>query len=237
MNSKINNIVKQANSEWEEWNGLGCAARADLLLRWAAEIAQHGTFGLIAAKMVEYQVKQGSALIAETQLMPGPTGESNELYTAGRGVFIIHCSAEAPITALVGMISASLLAGNCIILSLPPEQQENARKLQSTLLCAGVAKAVVQVAEVNASEELIKEPSTAGVAYVGSSAESLKINRQLADREGLLAQLIAETEFTSLSTITDSYFILRFITERARSINVTAIGGNAALLALGCGDY
>ncbi len=237
MNSKVTNIVKQADSEWEAWNGLGCAARANLLLRWAAEIAQQGTFGLISAKMVEYQVKQGSALIAETQLMPGPTGESNELYTAGRGIFIIRCSADAPITALVGMVAASLLAGNCIILSLAQEQQQNAHKLQSTLLSAGIAQAVVQVAEVSAGEELSKEPSTAGVAYVGSSAESLKINRQLAAREGLLAQLIAETEFTSLSTITDSYFILRFITERTRTINVTAIGGNAALLELGCGDY
>ncbi|WP_019617088.1 aldehyde dehydrogenase family protein [Psychromonas ossibalaenae] len=236
MNEQISNIVKQAHAKWDEWNELGCAFRGELIHRWADEIAQQSSFGLMPAKMARYQVRQGFALIGEEKLMPGPTGESNELYACGRGVFIIHCSADAPLSALVGMISTALLAGNCIILSLPQELQEISQKLHSTLLVAGFPKSVVQTASFNSAEQLITDPSTAGVAYTGHSTESLKINRQLADREGLLAQLILETELTSLSSITDRYFVLRFITEKTRTINVTAVGGNAALLELGCGD-
>ncbi|WP_028864725.1 aldehyde dehydrogenase family protein [Psychromonas aquimarina] len=237
MNEQISSIIKQAHAKWEEWNELGCGVRGELILRWADETAQQASFGLMPAKMARYQVRQGLALIGEEKLMPGPTGESNELYATGRGVFIIHCSADAPLSALVGMISTALLAGNCIILALPQELQEISQKLQSTLIVAGFPKSVVQAAPLNSMDQLITEPSTAGVAYAGHSTESLKLNRQLADREGLLAQLILETQLTSLSTITDSYFILRFITEKTRTINVTAVGGNAALLELGCGDH
>jgi len=37
--------------------------------------------------------------------------------------------------------------------------------------------------------------------------------------------------------VTDPYLIYRFIIEKTRSINVTAVGGNASLLALGNGDH
>lgn len=236
MNDKIRNMVKQANASWEEWNALGCSVRAELLLRWADEVEQDASFGLLPAKMVRYQVRQGGALIGDEKVMPGPTGEINALYAVGRGVFIVHSSADAPLNAVVGMLSAALLAGNCIILSLAQEQQEVSERLQLTLIYAGMPKLVVQHAPFNAIQQLIMEPSTAGVIYAGNNRESLAINRQLASREGLLAQLIFETELTSLNTITDRYFVLRFISEKTRTINITAVGGNAELLELGGGD-
>jgi len=134
------------------------------------------------------------------------------------------------------MITTALLAGNCIILSLPESKSAVAEKIVSTLLLAGLSKNVVQIANPNAAQALINDTVTAGVLFAGESAEAIEINQQLASRKGLLAQLISETDLSLLSHITDSYFILRFITEKTRTINISAIGGNAALLALGSGD-
>lgn len=233
----VKNIVKSAHKSWEAWNNLESTTRANLLSNWANEIAQHATFGLMPSKMVKYQIKQGLDHIKETRLMPGPTGETNELYTAGRGIFIIASSKEASSSAIVGMVTTALLAGNCAILALDENHHALGKKLSETIISSGVLQDVIQLAPIDSIETLIDDTSTSGVAYAGTSVQTKILNTQLAARDGLIAQLIAETDLTSLSTITDSNYILRFITEKARSINVTAIGGNAALLELGGGDH
>ncbi|WP_305846204.1 hypothetical protein [Photobacterium kishitanii] len=60
--------------------------------------------------------------------------------------------------------------------------------------------------------------------------------RQLAQREGVLAQLVAELDGELVPVIGSQHYCLRFITERTRTINITAVGGNATLLELGCGE-
>lgn len=237
MEKQIKDIIKQANGQWESWNDLGSTARSQLLLDWSDQIAQDATFATMPAKMVRYQVNQGLPVIEEAKIMPGPTGESNELLASGRGTFIICCRAEVASSALVGMITTALLAGNCIVLALPAPLQTLSDKLLSTLLASGIPEFVVQVASPDLMQLLISEPSTAGVVYAGDMSESLQINQTLAKRNGLLAQLISETDLTLFSTITDCYYILRFITEKTCTVNITAIGGNAALLALGDGDH
>lgn len=236
MSKQIINKVKDALGKWEYWNDLGAKARADILLRWSASISAEVVLGESSASMVDHQIKQGLPLIADEKLMPGPTGESNHLYTSGRGLFVVCGSESAPATAFIGMITTALLAGNCIILSLPESKYVVAEKILSTLLKSGLPKEVVNIANSDAAQALINDIATAGVLFAGESAEAIEINQQLASRKGLLAQLISETDISLLSHITDSYFILRFITEKTRTINISAIGGNAELLALGAGD-
>lgn len=236
MKKQIKTLMEQAESKWESWNDLGGQARADILQRWSDEMKKEVGADELNASMVKYQINNGLPFISEETLMPGATGESNHLFTAGRGVFVVCCNESAPIVSLVGLVCSTLLAGNCIILSFADTQAPAAKMLLSTLFSAGVPKFVAQVAPLGATPLLITNTATAGIAYAGDNAEALTINQQLASRKGLLAQLVSETDLTDFSHITDSYFILRFITEKVRSINITAIGGNAALLALGGGD-
>lgn len=237
MTNTVKNLMENAHKSWEFWNNLEKKTRANLLSNWANEIAQHATFGLMPSKMVKHQIKQGLVHIEKTVLMPGPTGETNELYTAGRGTFIITCSEEASPCAIVGMVTTALLAGNCVILALDKTHHALGEKLYETIVSSGISQDVIQLAPTDSQEDLISNISTAGVAYAGNSTEATALNQKLAARDGLIAQLIAETELTSLNTITDSCYILRFITEKTCTINVTAIGGNAALLELGSGDH
>ncbi|MCO4788283.1 1-pyrroline-5-carboxylate dehydrogenase, partial [Vibrio cholerae] len=48
-----------------------------------------------------------------------------------------------------------------------------------------------------------------------------------------IVSLVSETDLLTLPVAHDPHLSLRFITERTRTINITAVGGNATLLELG----
>jgi RHH-type proline utilization regulon transcriptional repressor/proline dehydrogenase/delta 1-pyrroline-5-carboxylate dehydrogenase len=55
------------------------------------------------------------------QPMPGPTGESNELYYRGRGVFVCISPWNFPLAIFLGQVAAALVAGNAVV-AKPAEQ-------------------------------------------------------------------------------------------------------------------
>jgi delta 1-pyrroline-5-carboxylate dehydrogenase len=236
MPDQIQTKVNTALAEWEEWNGLGVANRNAIILRWAEFVAPESSLGVMAEKMIKFQSHNALALLKD-ELLPGPTGETNELYSSGRGMFVISADKHAPISAIVAQMAAALLAGNCIFIVLVPEQAKLTKVMIRTLLAAGVPDTVVQWCNYQPLETVIKTNFIAGLAYVGNMPTTRVLNRQLAARHGQLVQFVAETDLDKLSTVTDSHYILRFITERTRTINITAVGGNATLLELGSGGH
>ncbi|WP_094751496.1 aldehyde dehydrogenase family protein [Psychromonas sp. CD1] len=236
MNLFTKNMVTSALDQWEMWNEIGVVARAEFLKVWADELYKSPELGAKCAKMALYQVQQALHLISTEKSMPGPTGETNVLYTTGRGLFVVRMSIDAPFYGVIAHIASALVAGNCLILCLPKAHQILADKLLSSLILAGIPASVVQVSTPEISKVLMKTPLLAGVAYIGNEQECIDINRLLASAPGSIVQLISETDLDKLSTLTDKHFILRYITEKVRTINVTAVGGNAILLELGNGD-
>lgn len=222
---------------WEAWNEQGISQRNEIVLRWAEFITPESLMGVLAEKMVRYQSRNALALLAEESLLAGPTGETNELYSVGRGVFVIGAAQGSPVASIVAQICVALLAGNCVFIALPPQQAELTQILRRTLLASGVPEDVVQASDGEALETVLNVDSIAGVAYTGDAETAMALNRQMAARSGSLVQLIAETDLDTLTTVTDTHYILRFITERTRTINITAVGGNATLLELGCGGH
>jgi len=254
---KLTNML----ASWPAWNDLGVTSRGELLQAWAVLLSSHALSAelssnqsltkqllskqqillmdeeatILASQMANYHVRQAFELIAGTETMPGPTGETNTLTPVGRGVFVIAADCEVPITAIVGFITCALVAGNSVILALS-EQPIIADHLCMSLKEVGFKKSVVCHVPYSELEVLIKTPSIAGVAFMGSTPQAININRSLASRQGQIASLIVETDLQKLPTLADSYLILRFISEKTQTINVTAVGGNAALLTLGNGD-
>ena len=129
--------------------------------------------------------------------LPGPTGESNTLQLAGRGVFVCISPWNFPLAIFLGQIAAALAAGNSVI-AKPAEQTNLIGHAAVQLLHeAGVPAAVLQFipgdgATVGAA--LTADPRVAGVAFTGSTDTARAINRALAARQsGPIAILIAET--------------------------------------------
>lgn len=220
-------VMNQALQQWAAWNALGFAHRDAIVARWAQNLNDAS-----AQQMIAFQRQCAAERIAKVQLMPGPTGELNELYCSGRGVFVIHAEADAPLSTTVAAISAALLAGNTVVLALPEGQTPGANAIEQALVQAGCARGVIQAAPVSDLHQLITQPMLAGFAYAGSSTTAHDWLNRLAAQDGALTQLVAETDWDTLATVGDSTYCLRFITERTRSINLTAIGGNASLMEL-----
>ncbi|QIL19654.1 bifunctional proline dehydrogenase/L-glutamate gamma-semialdehyde dehydrogenase PutA [Thermomonas sp. HDW16] len=129
--------------------------------------------------------------------LPGPTGESNQLQLAGRGVFVCISPWNFPLAIFTGQIAAALAAGNTVLAK--PAEQTNLIGYAAVQLLheAGIPKDVLQYlpgdgATVGAA--LTRDPRVCGVCFTGSTDTARAINRALASRDsGAIATLIAET--------------------------------------------
>jgi RHH-type proline utilization regulon transcriptional repressor/proline dehydrogenase/delta 1-pyrroline-5-carboxylate dehydrogenase len=148
-----------------------------------------------AADFCRYYAVQATKQFQE-HLLDGPTGERNELRLHGRGVFACISPWNFPLAIFIGQIAAALAAGNTVI-AKPAEQTPRVgwRALE-ILYEAGIptdaACCVVGPGE-SIGAALIADPRIAGVAFTGAVETAKRINQALAQREGPIVPLIAET--------------------------------------------
>jgi RHH-type proline utilization regulon transcriptional repressor/proline dehydrogenase/delta 1-pyrroline-5-carboxylate dehydrogenase len=128
--------------------------------------------------------------------LPGPTGESNQLFLHGRGIFVCISPWNFPLAIFAGQVAAALVAGNTVIAK--PAEQTNLVAHRATQLLheAGVPAAVLQLLPgdgATVGARLTSDARVAGVAFTGSTETARLINRALAGRDAPIATLIAET--------------------------------------------
>jgi RHH-type proline utilization regulon transcriptional repressor/proline dehydrogenase/delta 1-pyrroline-5-carboxylate dehydrogenase len=129
------------------------------------------------------------------ELLPGPTGESNELRHRGRGVFICISPWNFPLAIFLGQAAAALVAGNSVI-AKPAEQTpliafEAVRLLHEAGIPPGAVHLVT--GDGSAGATLVADERVAGVAFTGSTEVAREINRTLAAKNAPIPPLIAET--------------------------------------------
>ncbi|WP_434362695.1 aldehyde dehydrogenase family protein [Parasalinivibrio latis] len=227
--SELKAFIEQSRAVWEQWNEIGVKSRVAVLEKWGNHLRHRGSQFSEAADMVQFQCAQANKLIAETELMPGPTGETNELYCSGRGTFLVQ---GGGCTALAGQLAAALVAGNTVVLC---DETQHAGVLVADLAKAGCPDRVVQQCANVSEHELATVPGIDGVAFCGGEQVSRAKDVALSHREGALIQVVAENDPANLSSMGSPVYLLRFVTECTRTINITAVGGNATLLELGSG--
>ncbi|MEM7741476.1 MAG: bifunctional proline dehydrogenase/L-glutamate gamma-semialdehyde dehydrogenase PutA [Pseudomonadota bacterium] len=127
--------------------------------------------------------------------LPGPVGEDNQLRLEGRGVFAAIAPWNFPLAIFIGQVTAALAAGNTVV-AKPAEQTpliaQEAVKLMHT---AGVPKEALQLVLGNGrvGKAILDHEAIAGVVFTGSTATAKRIQRQLAEKDGAILPLIAET--------------------------------------------
>ena len=198
------------------WNAVPVTERADCLRRLADLLELHfAELMALCAREAGKQLKDGIAEIREAvdfcryyadqaeqkmgqpTLLPGPTGESNELYLTGKGVFVAISPWNFPVAIFLGQISAAVAAGNAV-LAKPAEQTSLvAHRCIELMHEAGVPRDVLQLLPGSGKELgplLTDDPRVVGVVFTGSTGTAQQINLGLAQREsGPLATLVAET--------------------------------------------
>jgi RHH-type proline utilization regulon transcriptional repressor/proline dehydrogenase/delta 1-pyrroline-5-carboxylate dehydrogenase len=129
------------------------------------------------------------------QLLPGPTGERNELRYRGRGVFVCISPWNFPLSIFLGQVVAALAAGNSVV-AKPAEQTPLIAAAAVRLLHqAGVPPSALHLVpgDGKVGAALVADRRVAGVAFTGSTEVARAINRTLAAKDAAIVPLIAET--------------------------------------------
>jgi RHH-type proline utilization regulon transcriptional repressor/proline dehydrogenase/delta 1-pyrroline-5-carboxylate dehydrogenase len=213
--SLISEAFNKAEKGFNQWSSLSADFRADVLDKLAdlLERDQHILLSLCvreAGKTIEdsinelreavdfcrYYAMQGREKFSEEGvLLPGPTGEKNVLTLHGRGVFVCISPWNFPLAIFTGQITAALMAGNAVI-AKPAEQ--------TPLIAAHVIKLMHEAGVLpealclltgdgDIGKHIVNHKSVAGVAFTGSTEVAKLINLALAQKEGPIVPLIAET--------------------------------------------
>ena len=129
-------------------------------------------------------------------LLPGPTGEENQLCLYPRGVIACISPWNFPLAIFSGQIIASLAAGNAVIAKPAEQTPLIAFKAVQILHAAGVPKDALQLLIGRGSvvgAKLVSDERVAGVMFTGSTETAKSIEQSLAKRSGPLAVFVAET--------------------------------------------
>jgi RHH-type transcriptional regulator, proline utilization regulon repressor / proline dehydrogenase / delta 1-pyrroline-5-carboxylate dehydrogenase len=212
---EINLAFESAAAAQAGWNAAGGEARAvflektsvlldanraqfhELLVREAGKtIADAIAEVREAVDFCRYYALRARQQFAAPQRLQGPTGELNELFLQGRGVFACISPWNFPLAIFAGQVTAALAAGNSVVAKPAEPTPLIAARFVRLLHEAGVPPQVVHLVPAPGrlfGEIAFAHQSLAGVAMTGSTATALTINRALAARSGAIVPLIAET--------------------------------------------
>ncbi|WP_259581844.1 bifunctional proline dehydrogenase/L-glutamate gamma-semialdehyde dehydrogenase PutA [Shewanella baltica] len=149
-----------------------------------------------AVDFCRYYAVQAKKMMAKPELLPGPTGELNELFLQGRGVFVCISPWNFPLAIFLGQVSAALAAGNTVIAK--PAEQTSIIGYRAVQLAhqAGIPVEVLQFLPgtgATVGSAITADERIGGVCFTGSTGTAKLINRTLANRDGAIIPLIAET--------------------------------------------
>ncbi len=198
-----------------KWPGLPGGARAAILER-AADLleARHAFFMALcvreagktlpdalgevreAVDFCRYYAALARQHFVEPELLPGPTGESNEFSLHGRGVFASISPWNFPLAIFLGQVSAAFAAGNAVVAKPAEQTPIIAFEAVKLLLEAGMPKDAIALLPGRGEiigAKLVSDSRVAGVAFTGGTSTAQAINRSLANRTGPIIPFIAET--------------------------------------------
>ena len=149
-----------------------------------------------AVDFLRYYASEARRLFSGPLPLPGPTGEQNELRMHGRGVFACISPWNFPLAIFIGPVAAALAAGNARDRQASRADAADRRLGGRADARGGHSQATSsswRPATARSAAALTAHPLIAGVAFTGSTDTARLINRTLANRDGPIIPLIAET--------------------------------------------
>lgn len=204
FNERLTETLKTVKTEQILWDQ-NLARRV-----WMNAAVEH------TSEVVAFTLTTALQITKDHELLPldllGPTGESNQLFLHGRGVFL--CLGG---DALVWAAMALLTGNGALIAEGPLESEEFVEQMHQQGLPQGLLKIVPSPFHLSVIPHL---PEFAGMAVTASQYPLSQIRKLLAERSGAVLPLITQKDDWR-----------KFFTERALCVDTTASGGNPTLLA------
>ncbi|MGH8501994.1 MAG: proline dehydrogenase family protein [Gammaproteobacteria bacterium] len=195
--------VERANMALPAWAQLSMDRRADYLVALASALrARRDEFAawevleagknwreadanvVEAIDFLEYYAWRARRL-ARPDALSVP-GETNALTYQPYGVAVVLPPWNFPLAILTGMLSAALVCGNTAVLKPSPDTPVIAAQFYDLLAASGIPEGVVTLCPggKNVGEWLVRHPRTHLIAFTGSRAVGLHINRVAAETAG-----------------------------------------------------
>jgi len=206
--------IGRAHAAHPAWAGAGVEARAAVLDR-LAERLEGNLPNLVAlcareagktladgvadireaVDFCRYYAQQARVTFGEPLALRSPSGERNELSLHGRGVFACISPWNFPVAIFTGQVVAALVAGNTVVAKPAEQTPLTAFRIAELLLASGIPADAFHLLTGGAGigRALVADPRIAGVAFTGSNVTARAIARSLAERDGPVVPLIAET--------------------------------------------
>ena len=212
---EVDQALAAAHRAWPAWSTTSASARAryledlaDLLEANRAELVAlcHKEAGKTLGDSIDevreavdfcrYYACQAREKFSQPLPLPGPTGESNELYLTGRGPFVCISPWNFPLAIFLGQVTAALAAGNTVVAKPAEQTSLIATRILAMMMQVGIPGGAVQLLTGEGrhlGRQLTADDRVAGIAFTGSTRTAQAIHQVLAARGGPIVPLIAET--------------------------------------------
>jgi RHH-type proline utilization regulon transcriptional repressor/proline dehydrogenase/delta 1-pyrroline-5-carboxylate dehydrogenase len=190
-----------AASAWRAWHGAGASARAHALLGAAAWMRERRLeLAALAVRecakpwpeadadvceaidFLEYYAR-GALAVEQPRALHQVPGEHNEMRYVARGVTAVIAPWNFPVAIACGMTAAALATGNAVVLKPAEQSPACAHAIVQALLAGGVPPGAISLlpGEGDVGAELVRHPAVHTIAFTGSMAVGLEINRAAAE--------------------------------------------------------
>ena len=207
--------IDTAYKAWEHWNNTPVETRAATLEK-TADLIEENRWEAIAlcireagktladaiaevreaADFCRYYAKCARDHFSTPLTLPSTTGENNQLFLHGKGVFVCISPWNFPLAIFTGQITAALAAGNTVIAKPAEQTPLIAHFVVKLMHKAGIPTDALHLLLGEGEKignTLVKDKRVSGIAFTGSTETARAINLKLAKREGPIPTLIAET--------------------------------------------
>ncbi len=212
--SQVNQALANAIAYKQPWHDFGVEARANLLENLATQLEKNREKFLYLAireagktlpdaiaelreaiDFCRYYANEARNTIAPPKILTGATGESNQLFLRGRGVFICISPWNFPLAIFLGQITAALVTGNVVIAKPSEYSPLIAYEAVKLMHECGFPPAAIQLIQGDGAvgTELIRDPRINGVMFTGSTNTAKAIQRQLTEYHSDIIPMVAET--------------------------------------------
>ena len=218
--------------------------RVKILTHWASELEANKTL-LIAQLIVvagktyqdaidevreacdfcRYYAQQAKQLFSQKNQRPGVTGELNQLSYKGKGIAVCISPWNFPLAIFVGQVAAAWVTGNSVI-AKPAKQTIIIAELAVKLaLKSGIDRDQLQLIHCQGSQlipTLLSHNAVQLVCFTGSTSSAKSIQKTLAQYNGPIIPLIAETGGQNVLIADSSALIDQLIPDIVQSAFLSA---------------
>jgi len=210
--------IKSAHSALKKWQSTSIDARLIVLRQVMTQASWLQQIEPVAREKLANPIQ-----------LPGPTGEDNKLSVQGRGVMTLIITQQDSLVDAEKQIASALLCGCAVIVTAGELHQAALATLRDQYIKAGLASDLLQIEPLQSLALMIADDQVEGIIANSLNAKSCSLRQAMAMRSGSIIPLI---EWPQRDEDYSYHWLLWFLSERTRTENLVARGGNTQLFNL-----